>query len=1180
MGIFMKSKIMGRNRVISLLLGVVVFLSSVVAAPMAMFAEDTVFDYDGYMVNYAITNSWSDNQNVQITVTNTGSEPIYNWSLQYDPCGTILGLWNGEVYANNIVKNAYYNSDIAVGASVSFGYTLLNVTGIPDGFSLCSYRAEKKTGYTVTLNTMSDWGSGFTGLIKIENMTDAPIMAWELSFDANFTITQPGNFAIVENIGGRYRAVGSYNGNVGNISADSSVTLQFNAESVTNPEISNIALTEMVISDTPIVLTDPTDPTDPTPESEYVPWLPEDLDVLVACGFHDSFRDVIILEWAYRDNSGDFSIYEGNSLIADVSDSRTYEISVDRLVPEYTFVVKKTLPSETLLSNEVIMRLNQDGYYEFVIIDSDTDGLPDLYELILGTDPFNPDTDGDGLPDGYEIFVLGTDPLSYDTSGEGSSDGEYDFDEDGLTNYEEYLHGTDPFSSDTDMDGLNDYDEIYVYFTNPLLTDSDSDGLPDDLEIKYGMNPLNPDTLSDGMLDGNRVFTISLEGEMSDNGMVKPFLTIDLQGKQIKSLGIDKVCEDDFFLNPSIPGYLGNAFDFNVDGDFVEAVLTFQFDETLLSDDNFVPAIYCWDEEEQFLFELPNQSIAGNTVSVSLEHFSSYLVIAKNIHDEELFRFEILPPTDDNYQYANIDLALVIDNSGSMSKDSSPKNDRDGLRHILAKDFIDKMGDSDRVCVVNFGTNTTLQTSFTYNKTIAKNAVDTYVDGGQTALYNAVNVANNHFMSNSRTDAKKIMIVLTDGINNVSGSTLVSVTQGAVNNGVTIYTIGLGSQLDLSALNYLAETTGGSYYHAASASLLYDVFDRLKEEMDLVRDTDNDGISDYHEEKIASGELKMGTGAPLNGFESLDFKNPDSDGDGLKDGEEIRVLLQTVSNKDVYYIYMYSNPCMIDSDGDGLLDGSSVTINGKIVAPKDPKPLKQSEPKGIWKNHIEQVKNGNIPTEYASSSADQAFKRRSENTNWAFLESEACMMVYDNMGIALHSQVETWQKLFGFRDLFDDAFRFGTGGLMRKEMFEFSHAGTAYRIWIWRGWYWDLGIGAEIGIYSRENGSLSEKFGQWHSANFNLPMTLHLYNYYEFNNISNVFSWEPKRVQWWITGFNPMYNPMDPKFLVLMGSIKFTDEAMFNSLKDAIDNWDNIELKEYIFLDETEHIAWITWWDV
>ncbi len=44
-------------------------------------------------------------------------------------------------------------------------------------------------------------------------------------------------------------------------------------------------------------------------------------------------------------------------------------------------------------------------------IDSDNDGLPDMTELNMGTDPAKPDSDNDGLSDGQEVIYDGTDPL-------------------------------------------------------------------------------------------------------------------------------------------------------------------------------------------------------------------------------------------------------------------------------------------------------------------------------------------------------------------------------------------------------------------------------------------------------------------------------------------------------------------------------------------------------------------------------------------------------------------------------------------------------------------------------------------------------------------------------------------------------------------------------------------------
>jgi eukaryotic-like serine/threonine-protein kinase len=89
-------------------------------------------------------------------------------------------------------------------------------------------------------------------------------------------------------------------------------------------------------------------------------------------------------------------------------------------------------------------------------IDSDSDGLSDYQEAILGTDPNNPDTDGDGLSDGDEVFVYGTDPRKWDTDG----------------------------------DLLPDGDEIFIYGTDPTNPDTSGDGILDGVAVAQGLNPL------------------------------------------------------------------------------------------------------------------------------------------------------------------------------------------------------------------------------------------------------------------------------------------------------------------------------------------------------------------------------------------------------------------------------------------------------------------------------------------------------------------------------------------------------------------------------------------------------------------------------------------------------------------------------------------------------------------
>ncbi|MEM5776584.1 MAG: hypothetical protein AAGU05_16390, partial [Anaerolineaceae bacterium] len=77
--------------------------------------------------------------------------------------------------------------------------------------------------------------------------------------------------------------------------------------------------------------------------------------------------------------------------------------------------------------------------------DDDGDGLTNLEERTLGTNPNNPDTDGDGLTDGEEVNIYGTNPKNNDTDGDTLLDG-YEVNE---------LH-TSPKLADTDSDGIND----------------------------------------------------------------------------------------------------------------------------------------------------------------------------------------------------------------------------------------------------------------------------------------------------------------------------------------------------------------------------------------------------------------------------------------------------------------------------------------------------------------------------------------------------------------------------------------------------------------------------------------------------------------------------------------------------------------------------------------------------
>jgi hypothetical protein len=128
--------------------------------------------------------------------------------------------------------------------------------------------------------------------------------------------------------------------------------------------------------------------------------------------------------------------------------------------------------------------------------DTDGDGLGDMQEMLLGSDPRHPDGDRDMVIDGDEYFKYGTHPANPDTDFDGLLDGE-----------ELYWYHTNPFSVDSDGDRIGDWMELMVYFTDPMDEDTDNDRL-DDYEEKfiYRTKPNDPDTDSEEWNDLNHNF--------------------------------------------------------------------------------------------------------------------------------------------------------------------------------------------------------------------------------------------------------------------------------------------------------------------------------------------------------------------------------------------------------------------------------------------------------------------------------------------------------------------------------------------------------------------------------------------------------------------------------------------------------------------------------------------------
>ncbi len=168
-----------------------------------------------------------------------------------------------------------------------------------------------------------------------------------------------------------------------------------------------------------------------------------------------------------------------------------------------------------------------------------------------------------------------------------------------------------------------------------------------------------------------------------------------------------------------------------------------------------------------------------------------------------VFRQEDLP----------VSMGLVIDNSGSM-RDKRPEV------NAAALTLVKSSNPQDEAFVVNFNDDYYLDTvhDFTSDIEEMKDALERIDARGSTALYDAVIGSLDHLKKGAKD--KKVLLVVTDGVDNASRRTLENAVQEAQRSDAVIYTIGLFSDEDLKhnrnemkkarrALTELATATGG-----------------------------------------------------------------------------------------------------------------------------------------------------------------------------------------------------------------------------------------------------------------------------------------------------------------------------------------------------------------------------------
>lgn len=162
-----------------------------------------------------------------------------------------------------------------------------------------------------------------------------------------------------------------------------------------------------------------------------------------------------------------------------------------------------------------------------------------------------------------------------------------------------------------------------------------------------------------------------------------------------------------------------------------------------------------------------------------------------------------------------LNLALVIDKSGSMADDDKMSRVKEGLHAMLGK-----LRPDDIVSIVTFdyGANVLFPSARVGNGYSLRRAIDCLVPDGGTNLHSGLMLGYAEARKHFRKDATNRVIILTDGIANqgVTNPTRIAFDSLAYNRqGIDLSTIGVGLELNNDLLRTLA-TSGRGLYHFIS----------------------------------------------------------------------------------------------------------------------------------------------------------------------------------------------------------------------------------------------------------------------------------------------------------------------------------------------------------------------------
>ncbi len=612
---------------------------------------------------------------------------------------------------------------------------------------------------------------------------------------------------------------------------------------------------------------------------------------------------------------------------------------------------------------------------EMMGVDADGDGLPDTYEIMVpGLRTDTDDSDGDGLTDKFEIKNTGTDPILADSDGDGLDDGfEYsitltnplqpDSDYDGLDDYQEVvILGTDPNNIDTDGDQLDDYYEVntklnitgitrsvysvtiggveYFDHTDPLVADTDQDGLLDGQEGAFG-GFYGPELYGDDFPDQPPIFfndgyTHPLDNDTDDdsyqqlcNGSISPLRMylmdmtdkVEIEGQWIIFLEDDELIPKLVRTNPTNPDSDGDTGiqDPSWRGDDCPPNWFLRSDGYELwldpptdpndadsDDDGLIDGLEGYGNPETNHTDPNNPDTDGDGLGDLQDIILGTDPLNPDsdgdgvLDGEEFFKYGTNPAWEDTDFDGLLDgEELYLYHTNPLSPDSDGDGLTDGLEVLYYDtDPMDEDQDNDGL--------TDWEELFVFYT--SPRLYDTDNDG--------------------LSDYEEVAIYLTNPLKwDTDNDTIWYLNE----HGEYTFEMSDGQEVKLYGTNPLKSDTDtdgiwDGYELYLGSGLIPDFEPVLLNPNS--NDTDSDGIIDFHEYQITNVSniihpyISFIIITPFN----TSVVNPDTDGDGLLDGEELYGYEVSYNRPWVLSGRVRSSPNSTDTDGDGLTDYEEVLL--------------------------------------------------------------------------------------------------------------------------------------------------------------------------------------------------------------------------------------------------------------